>query len=188
MAKPPAPTPKPLTPKQQRFVEEYLVDLNATQAAIRAGYSAKAAAVQGARMLANANVAAAVRAGRAVVSERAQFGAEDVLRELAILLRSDVRDFEVANDGSLTLREGAPDSAWRAVAAVKHKIIEIPQKDGEPMFRREIEFKLWDKNSAIDKAMKHLGLLAEGANITLNQTNNTQVNNVWKFGDKEIVF
>ncbi len=42
-----------LTPKQARFVEEYLIDLNATQAAIRAGYSAKTAEVQGSRLLGN---------------------------------------------------------------------------------------------------------------------------------------
>ena len=50
----------PLTPKQERFVEEYLIDLNATQAAIRAGYSAKTAEAQGSRLLSNVNVSALV--------------------------------------------------------------------------------------------------------------------------------
>lgn len=49
-----------LTPKQQRFVEEYLIDLNATQAAIRTGYSAKTANEQASRLLANVKIAAAV--------------------------------------------------------------------------------------------------------------------------------
>lgn len=49
-----------LTPKQQRFVQEYLIDLNATQAAIRTGYSAKTAEVQGCRLLSNAKIAQAV--------------------------------------------------------------------------------------------------------------------------------
>ena len=49
-----------LTEKQQRFVDEYLIDLNATQAAIRAGYSAKTADVQGSRMLANVKVQQAI--------------------------------------------------------------------------------------------------------------------------------
>lgn len=52
---------KPLTPKQARFAEEYLVDFNATQAAIRSGYSPKGARVQGVRLLTNANVASAIR-------------------------------------------------------------------------------------------------------------------------------
>jgi len=49
-----------MTPKQQRFVREYLVDFNATRAAVRAGYSAKCASVQGARLLANAKVHAEI--------------------------------------------------------------------------------------------------------------------------------
>lgn len=189
MAKPPAPASDEhaLTPRQAAFVREYLVDLNGTQAAIRAGYSPKTANEQAARLLANASVRAAVREGQTARAERVQLAADEVLRELGILLRSDVRHFNVANDGSLTLADGVPDEAWRAVASVKHKIIEIPQKDGDPLFRREIEFKLWDKNSAIDKAMRHLGLLKDGANVTLNQTNNTQVN-VWEFGGRRVEF
>ena len=58
----------PLTPKQDQFVKEYLVDLNATQAAIRAGYSAKTANEQGSRLLANAKVSAAIAEARAEVS------------------------------------------------------------------------------------------------------------------------
>jgi phage terminase small subunit len=58
-----------LTPKQQRFVDEYLIDLNATQAAIRAGYAAKDADVQGPRLLGNVGVAEKIGAA---LRERAQ--------------------------------------------------------------------------------------------------------------------
>ena len=58
-----------LTPKQARFVEEYLIDLNATQAAIRAGYSTHTADVQGSRLLSNVKVAAAIQAAQTVLSE-----------------------------------------------------------------------------------------------------------------------
>ena len=58
-----------LNPKQQRFVEEYLVDLNGTQAAIRAGYSPKTAEVQASRLLSNAKVQQAVAEGRARLSQ-----------------------------------------------------------------------------------------------------------------------
>ncbi len=51
-----------LTARQERFVDEYLADLNATQAAIRAGYSARSAHVEGSRLLTNAKVAAAISA------------------------------------------------------------------------------------------------------------------------------
>lgn len=58
-----------LTPKQERFVEQYIVDLNATQAAIRAGYSPHTARQQGDRLLTNVDVSAAVAAKQAKRSE-----------------------------------------------------------------------------------------------------------------------
>ncbi len=59
-----------LNPKQTRFVQEYLIDLNATQAAIRAGYSKHTAEVQGCRLLRKVQVKAAVAAGQAVIAEK----------------------------------------------------------------------------------------------------------------------
>ena len=75
--------PRPgLTSKQARFVEEYLVDLNATSAAIRAGYSEKTAATIGHENLRKPKIADAIRAGRAKLSKRAQISQEDVLAGL----------------------------------------------------------------------------------------------------------
>lgn len=71
-----------LTPKQQRFIEEYLVDLNATQAAIRAGYSAKTAEWQGPQLLGKTHVAEAVQAQRAKLSERTMRTAVDVMADI----------------------------------------------------------------------------------------------------------
>lgn len=59
-----------LTPKQQRFIDEYLIDLNATQAAIRAGYSAKTAQEQSSRLLSNVMVQEAIKAGQAKLAKR----------------------------------------------------------------------------------------------------------------------
>ena len=58
-----------LTAKQERFVEEYLIDLNATQAAIRAGYSEKGAHVRGSELLSNRKIADAIALGRKRLSE-----------------------------------------------------------------------------------------------------------------------
>lgn len=63
---------KGLTPKQSRFVEEYLVDLNATQAAIRAGYSEKTAQEQSSRLLSNVIISDAVAAAQKARPERTQ--------------------------------------------------------------------------------------------------------------------
>lgn len=81
-----------LTNKQRRFVEEYLVDLNATQAAIRAGYSAKTAASQGERLLRNVEVAQAIQEAQAKRSERVQVDADYVLARLVEIDRMDVLD------------------------------------------------------------------------------------------------
>ena len=68
-----------LTAKQQRFVEEYLIDLNATQAAIRAGYSEKTAKQIGSRLLTNVDVEEAIAEGRASLSERTEITQDYVL-------------------------------------------------------------------------------------------------------------
>jgi len=71
-----------LTRKQQRFVEEFLIDLNATQAAIRAGYSKATAAAQASRLLTNANVAETIAAAQAKQAERAEIDTAWVIARL----------------------------------------------------------------------------------------------------------
>ena len=71
-----------LTPKQERFVEEYLIDLNATQAAIRAGYSAKTASRIGPELLGKTCVSEAIQAQRAKLSERTMRTAADVMADI----------------------------------------------------------------------------------------------------------
>ncbi len=71
-----------LTAKQERFVAEYLVDLNATQAAIRAGYAKKGAAVEGSRLLVNPKVAAAVAAAQAERAKRTEITQDYVLTSI----------------------------------------------------------------------------------------------------------
>jgi phage terminase small subunit len=71
-----------LTPQKARFVQEYLVDLNATQAALRAGYSPKTAYSQGARLLKDVEVAKAIAAAQGERAERAKKSADDVIAEL----------------------------------------------------------------------------------------------------------
>lgn len=91
-----------LTDKQQRFVAEYLVDLNATQAAIRAGYAVKTANREGSRLLSNVDIAAAVAAKAANTSEKLDLSAERVLRGL----------FEEATRTGEGSSHGARVSAW----------------------------------------------------------------------------
>lgn len=149
-------TSRPLTPKQQRFVEEYLVDLNATQAAIRAGYSARNADKIGPRLVGQSRIAAALAVALAAQRNTAELREEEVAEEIRILARSDVRHFTVDEHGVLTLTPGAPDQAWRAVSSVKHKIRSFTDKAGNTTTERSVEYRLWDKNSALEKAAKRL--------------------------------
>ncbi|WP_312588187.1 terminase small subunit [Comamonas terrigena] len=89
-----------LTPKQERFVAEYLIDLNATQAAIRTGYSAKTAASQGARLLKQGGVARAVQAAQQARAMRTEITQDRVLQELARIAFFDIRRLYRA-DGSM---------------------------------------------------------------------------------------
>jgi phage terminase small subunit len=71
-----------LTPKQQRFVAEYLIDSNATQAAIRAGYSAASAKVTASRLLTKANIRAAVDAKQTKIVNKLEITAESLIRDV----------------------------------------------------------------------------------------------------------
>lgn len=81
-----------LTTRQQRFVDEYLVDLNGTQAAIRAGYSAKTAAEQSYDLLRRPHIAAAVATGQAALQDRTQVTAARVIQEIAMIAFADPRE------------------------------------------------------------------------------------------------
>lgn len=154
-----------LTPKQQRFVEEYLIDLNATQAAIRAGYSVDTAHATGWENLRKPEIEAAIVAAKAERAQRVQVSADEVLRELMRIGYSDAWNYEQDGRGRLVLTEGAPDDATRAVASVKHKTRVIPQKDADPIEEHTIEFRLWDKNAALANLGRHLGLFKDRVTI-----------------------
>lgn len=102
-----------LTPKQARFVEEYLVDLNATQAAIRAGYSEATAAVIGCQNLMKLNIRQAIEAAQHQRSARVELTQDEVVRDLRELRdicmgRKPVRITEVVKNaqlGEVTARE-----------------------------------------------------------------------------------
>ncbi|HYC33125.1 MAG TPA: terminase small subunit [Gemmatimonadales bacterium] len=148
-----------LTPNQERFCQEYLVDLNAAAAYRRAYPDAtpKSADAAGPRLLGNVRVAARIAELQAARAERLQVEADDVLRELLVLARSDVRHFEVDDQGHLVLTESAPDQAWRAVASVKHRIT----SRGDDFTVREIEYRLWSKPEALRMLGEHLALFKQ---------------------------
>ncbi|MGK8345420.1 terminase small subunit [Pseudomonas aeruginosa] len=100
-----------LTKKQRLFVEEYLVDLNATQAAIRAGYSTRRAAEIGYQLLQRPEVAQAIQAAMAERSKRTEVEADYVIRRLREIDEMDVLDI-LEDDGSFRSIRDWP-KAWR---------------------------------------------------------------------------
>lgn len=100
-----------LTPKQSRFVDEYLVDLNATQAAVRAGYSAKTANEQGARLLAKVSIQAAVQSRMKHREQRTQVDADYVIKRLQEIDQMDV--FDILNDDMSLKPIGQWPRTWR---------------------------------------------------------------------------
>ena len=86
-----------LTPKQQRFVEEYLIDLNATQAAIRAGYSGKTANEQGSRLLANVSISEAIAEAQNKRAERTEITQDYVLTNIQKVIERCMQVQQVDN-------------------------------------------------------------------------------------------
>jgi phage terminase small subunit len=140
-----------LTKRQQRFVEEYLIDLNATQAAIRAGYSPNSARDIGSENLTKPHIRARVDEALAERSKRTGINADRVVRELARIAFVNAAD--VINFDSATLSENASEDDTAAIASVKVKT--IPTQEGEGV---ECEIRLADKIKALELLGKHLGM------------------------------
>jgi phage terminase small subunit len=147
-----------MNPKQARFVAEYLIDLNATQAAIRAGYAAANADVTGPRLLGNVGVAAAIAAGKGQQLASADISAARVLEEMRRLAFIDLRGYFTATGdlkpiGDLNAEQGS------ALAGLEVLIKNAKAGDGQTDTIHK--FKVWDKTRALEMLAKHFGLLTE---------------------------
>lgn len=152
-----------LTPKQQRFVEEYLVDLNATAAYKRAGYACKndnAAAASASALLRNPKIVEAIAARQAKRSEDTGITAARVLQELARLALLDVRGF-YRTDGTLKFPRELNDDQAAALASLE--VLEEFDGSGENRYKigevRKVKF--WNKPRALQLLAQHLGMLVE---------------------------
>lgn len=156
------PTPKKeaaeLTLRQRKFVDEYCVDLNATAAYIRAGYSARGHAAESAasRLLSNVEVQSAIAQKQKELAGKCDVTAEKVIREVAALAFSDVRKF-FKSDGSLIPIHELDDATAAAIASIEIDEIKV----GCAVVGQTKKIKVWDKNSAQERLCKHLGLFRE---------------------------
>ena len=141
-----------LTPKQERFVDEYLVDLNATAAAKRAGYSEKSASRIAIELLNKTHVSAAIQARRDKLRGKLEITQEAVLQELASIAFANGTDFvTVTGAGLLCVKATSevPKNKLPAIAGIKYSQLGI-------------EIKLHDKVRALELLGKHLGVFATG--------------------------
>lgn len=158
-----------LTAKQQRFVEEYLIDLNATQAAIRAGYSPKTANEQGARLLANASVQEAIAKAMAERSRRTGISQDRVIQELARI--AFVNPQKVINSEDASIRADATEDDLACIQSVKVKTM-----DGEKGSSVEREVRLNDKMRALELLGKHLGMFKDKVELDTDMDLNITIN------------
>lgn len=156
-----------MTRKQDRFVKEYLIDLNATQAAIRAGYSPKTANEQGARLLANVSVQEAIAKAMAERSKRTGISQDRVIQELARI--AFVNPQNVINPKDASVKADATEDDLACIQSVKVKTM-----DGAKGKSVEREVRLNDKMKALELLGKHLGMFKDklevDADMDLNIT------------------
>lgn len=140
-----------MTQKQKRFIEEYLIDLNATQAAIRAGYSPDTAKAIGSENLTKPDIRAQIDRAMAERSKRTGVNAERVVQELAKI--AFVNAAEVIDPKTATVKEDALPEDTAAIQSVKVKTF------GEDGLEREI--KMAGKLKALELLGKHLGMFKD---------------------------
>jgi len=155
-----------LTPKQAKFVEEYLLDLNATQAAIRAGYKPSQARFIGCENLTKPNIAEAIQVQMEARSKRTEISQDRVLQEYAKLAFLDPRKF-YNEQGQLIPIHELPEEVAAAIAGMDVVTERNGQDaDGNPEFATVRKIKIADKKGALDSVARHLGMFNDKLNLS----------------------
>ena len=149
-----------LTKKQKRFIEEYLIDLNQTQAAIRAGYSTHTARQIAAELMTNPKITDATDKALARRSKRTGINADRVLLELAKVAFNNLTDVLSSMEEAMVRGDACRDDT-AAIASIKVKV--TPTETGNIVER---ELKTYDKLKALELLGKHLGLFSESIKLT----------------------
>lgn len=156
----------PLNPKQQRFVREYLLSLNATQAAVKAGYSVSTADSQGSRLLKHVEVKAAIASGGARLAEKHDLNADRVLGEIDHLAHSDLLDAFDPADGTLRALQSMPVNVRRAIASIEFTELFEGASGEKFVAGRIVKLKLWDKPKALEMQGRHLKLFTDKVEVS----------------------
>lgn len=138
------------------------MDLNATQAAIRAGYSARSAEVQASKLLRNAKVSRAVKAAQSERLDRLELTADRVLQEIAALAFADLRAL-YDEEGRFKPIKDWPDHAAKAIAGIE--TLKHNETAGDGVQEKVLKLKSWDKPKALEMLAKHFALLVERVDV-----------------------
>ena len=150
---------KSLSPKQKIFALEYLQDLNATQAAIRAGYSEKTAYRTGCDNLKKPHIQAVIQKEMDKRAQRLEISADKVLQELAKMAFANMGDFlEIHPDGTATVNLAKADKLQLAALQEFNVDQYVDGKGNEARIVKRIRIKLADKKSNLELLARHLNL------------------------------
>lgn len=152
-----------LTDKKKRFCDEYLIDFNGTQAAIRAGYSEKTANEQAARLLANVSIQEYLNEKKKKLAEKSDISLEKVLNEYAKIAFTDIRLF-YNEDGSLKNVHQLSDEAAATLAGVETDDLFEGYGEERKLIGQTKKIKRWDKTKALDSICRVLGYNAPEKN------------------------
>ncbi|SEU20078.1 terminase small subunit [Enterocloster lavalensis] len=148
-----------MTKKQKLFVEEYLIDLNATQAAIRAGYSPDTAKAIGSENLTKPDIRAHIDKAMAERSKRTGVNADRVVMELAKI--AFINAMDVIDTKTATVKADALPEDTAAIQSVK---VKTSSSENSEMVEREI--KMADKIKALELLGKHLGMFKDRVELS----------------------
>jgi phage terminase small subunit len=165
-----------LTVKQQRFVDEYLIDLNATQAAIRVGYSKKTADQQASRLLTNVKVRDYLAQRQEERAQRTEITQDMVLKELAKIGFSDIRKVVRWGETQVRMVDGEDDAPEDMVPYHGLALIDSTEIDDNTagaiaevsQSRDGLKVKLHDKKGALVDIGRHLGMFSPPGHADLD--------------------
>lgn len=162
-----------LTPKQQTFISEYMIDLNSTASAIRAGYSARNAGKIGPELLGKTRIQEAIQQAMQEREKRTGITADRVLNEYAKIAFADIKDFLSFKTENTSI---GVDDDGKAITAYQQIINVRPSDDVDGTMIQEVSispkgvfaFKLHDKKGSLDMIGKHLGMFTDKLEVNGN--------------------
>lgn len=180
--------PSTLSLRERVFVQEYLVDSDATKAASRAGYSIGLDSTDPTpdQLITRPDIASAILSGREQKASRANMQRETVLHEVSMLALSSLDHYVIDDNGYVRLAEGAPEGAIKALQSSRRRVSTRTDKDGSVTKTVDTEIKLWDKVGPLRLMGREVGLFADRIEHVGKNGGAIQLADVSKLSNEEL--